>query len=185
MPTLPLIIVVVAIIGAGAAWLVASPGNPVAQNEVARTPETETTPEPPKTDKRNNERDKTTPETDAATDESDAQPASDITDTTDDATSTERYTATAQYLTPAREPHTVQVTLTLQEDNTVDEVDVLYDGDKSFANKHQENFEAEITGTVTGVTLNNVTADRVGGASLTSSAFNDAVDDIRDQVSTS
>ncbi len=88
------------------------------------------------------------------------------------------FTATATYLTPRRTPHDVSVTLTITND-VITDVDVLYDGDKNFANQQQGWFENEIGGIATGVRLDELSVSRVGGASLTTRAFNEAVAEIR------
>lgn len=115
--------------------------------------------------------------------ETDTEPTVDENDAPD-ADDGNTYSATAQYLTPAREPHDVTVDLTVT-DGIVTDVTVLYDGSKNYANQHQERFDVEIADAVVGVSLADVTADRVGGASLTSGAFNDAVADIRNEAGTS
>lgn len=121
-----------------------------------------------------------TPEAESGTD---TEPTAGENDTPD-ADDGNTYSATAQYLTPAREPHDVTVDLTVA-DGIVTDVTVLYNRGKEYANQHQERFDDEIADAVVGVSLADVSADRVGGASLTSGAFNDALDDIRSEATAS
>lgn len=159
MSNLPIAVIAIIILGAGAYWYTTTdePATDTTPSDVVRTPETET--------------------------ETDTEPTTAETDTPDSDNGTQ-YSATAQYLTPAREPHDVTVDLTVT-DGTVTDVNVLYNGSKDYANQHQESFDAEIADAVVGVSLADVSADRIGGASLTSGAFNDAIEDIRSEATTS
>lgn len=83
-------------------------------------------------------------------------------------------TEVASYLTPARKEHEITVTLTLNGD-TVTDAAVLYDGTSNFSNPSHERFDAAYKTEVIGKTLSQISLSRVGGASLTSQAFNEAV----------
>lgn len=95
-----------------------------------------------------------------------------------------QYTATAQYLTPTRIPHDVTVSLTI-EDAQVTAAETLFDGDREFSNNHQSWFDQEYKSQVVGVSLDDILLSRTGGASLTTRAFNQALEEIKDQASTS
>lgn len=92
------------------------------------------------------------------------------------------YTAQATYLTPARTSHTIDVTLTL-EGGVVSTASVVYDGGKGFSNGHQERFDKAYKSLVIGKSLDEISLSRVGGASVTSQAFNEAVVKIKSQAS--
>lgn len=161
MPILPVALIAAVLLGAGAYWYTTNDEpatDTTTPTDVVRTPETES--------------------------ETDTEPTTDETATPDSDDGDSNYSATARYLTPAREPHDVTVNLSV-DDGVVTDVNVLINGGKDYANQHQESFDAEIADAVVGVSLADVTADRVGGASLTSAAFNDALEDIRSEASTS
>lgn len=88
------------------------------------------------------------------------------------------YIANTTYLTPKRTSHTLAVSLTLEGD-TVTDASVQYDGkDTGFSNNYQERFDAEYKTLVIGKKLTDISLSRVGGASLTSESFNEAVKQI-------
>lgn len=89
------------------------------------------------------------------------------------------FTAAATYLTPRRIPHEITVEMTVTA-GVVASLEVLYDGDKTFANRQHQDFEADIYETVVGQELENLPVSRVGGASLTTRAFNEAMAEIQD-----
>ncbi len=95
---------------------------------------------------------------------------------------TATYKASEQYLTPKRTSHNIDVTLTL-EDNIVKEVSVVYDNKAGYSNGYQEKFDAAYKTEVIGKSLAGISLAKVGGASLTSDAFNQAVAEIKDQAS--
>ena len=84
------------------------------------------------------------------------------------------FTETGSYLTPARTEHKIAVTLTLL-NGIVTEADVIYDGEKGFSNPSHERFDGAYAVEVIGKPLSDISLSRVGGASLTSTAFNEAV----------
>lgn len=83
------------------------------------------------------------------------------------------------YLTPARTEHKMGVTLTL-EDGVVTDASIIYDDGEGFSNQHQERFDNAYKAEVIGKSLADISLSRVGGASLTSQAFNDAVKKMMD-----
>lgn len=91
------------------------------------------------------------------------------------------YTAEASYFTPSNVKHDISVTLTLEGDEVADAA-VLYDGGAAETSSHTR-FENALAPEVIGVDLEDVSLSRVGGASLTSDAFNEAVDTIKQQAS--
>lgn len=91
------------------------------------------------------------------------------------------YTAAAFYFTPARVRHDMDITLTITND-VVTNASVAYDGGPAKTST-LERFDGAYKAAVIGVPLDELSLSRVGGASLTSSAFNDAVVEIRQQAS--
>lgn len=87
------------------------------------------------------------------------------------------YTKVATYRTPRNVAHDISVTLTL-EGGIVTSADVRYNGIEAETSMHQ-NFESAWEPVVVGESLDSVTLSRVGGASLTSQAFNEAVAEIK------
>ncbi len=90
-------------------------------------------------------------------------------------------TGTAKYTTPARITHDIGVTLTLEGDMVKDVV-VNFDNGKGPANDYQKRFESSYRTEVIGKKLSEVSLARVGGASLTSGGFNEAVAAIKSQI---
>jgi hypothetical protein len=88
-------------------------------------------------------------------------------------------TRSATYLTPRRTEHTVAVTMTVTGD-VVTDVSVAFDGkpEGEYSNDNQARFNAAYSQQVIGKSLNDISLSRVGGASLTSQAFNEAVEQI-------
>ncbi len=79
------------------------------------------------------------------------------------------------YLTPARTEHQLAVTMTVDNNNIVTDVNVVYDETNGFSNGHQERFDGLYKAEVIGKPLSEISLSRVGGASLTTDAFNEAV----------
>lgn len=90
-------------------------------------------------------------------------------------------TGTAKYTTPARITHDIAVTLTMDGDLVTD-VFVNFDNGKGPANDYQKRFESSYKTAVIGQKLSNLSLSRVGGASLTSGGFNEAVAKIKAQI---
>lgn len=87
------------------------------------------------------------------------------------------YTGTGSYLTPARTNHTLAVTLTIENGTIVDST-IRYDDKDGYSNPNQERFDNAYREHVIGASLSEVKLSRVGAASLTSQAFNDAIVEI-------
>ncbi len=94
------------------------------------------------------------------------------------------FNANSSYLTPRRTEHTVALSLTL-ENNIVTAVSVAFDGQPTgqYSNDNQARFDATYQSEVVGKRIENISLARVGGASLTSRAFNEAVAQIRARAS--
>lgn len=88
------------------------------------------------------------------------------------------YTSTVTYSVPegGREPLTVTLTIT---NDTVTALTVSQDADKRESRQYQSRFANAIESYVVGEAIDGLDLSRVGGASLTTRAFNNAVKDIR------
>lgn len=91
------------------------------------------------------------------------------------------YTANAEYYTPKRRKHVISVTLSLRDDVIAD-VDVQYDGAGAKTPSHTR-FDGAYETLVLGVEMDDLDLSRVGGASLTTTAFNEALGDITSDAS--
>ena len=92
------------------------------------------------------------------------------------------YTAAGHYTSPAgREIIEVRVTL---QDDLIQEVHVEWtDGDASEEVAHFQNaFDSDIQSVVIGVDIDRIAVDRVGGSSLTSTGFTEAIEQIKLQA---
>lgn len=96
----------------------------------------------------------------------------------DTALAPETVTESATYLTPARVEHKVTVTLTLEGD-VVTAANVLYNDLETYSDPNQELFDTAYEPLVIGKSLDEISLSRVGGASLTTGAFNDALAKIK------
>lgn len=85
------------------------------------------------------------------------------------------YSAEATYLTPRRTEHIVSIELTIEND-VVTASNVTFDGkvEGESSNDSQARFADTYTTEIIGMKLDDISLARVGGASLTSMAFNDA-----------
>lgn len=97
-----------------------------------------------------------------------------------DKMSAKPHAATASYLTPRRKEHQVEVTLKLN-GSTITDATVSYDGGKPSTRNHKA-FDKAYKTKVIGQNIEEVSLSRVGGASLTTNAFNQAVEDIRKKL---
>jgi hypothetical protein len=87
------------------------------------------------------------------------------------------YSADASYFTPRRVQHDMVITLEVENDVIVD-ANITYDGGPAGTPNHTR-FDEAYTTEVIGVSLSEVALSRTGGASLTSQAFNEAVEIIK------
>lgn len=91
------------------------------------------------------------------------------------------FTTNTTYLTPKRTSHALAVTLTVTND-VVTAATVRYDNKDGFSNSYQERFDADYKTQVVGKKLSDISLSRVGGASLTSNSFNEAIKDAQAQT---
>lgn len=91
------------------------------------------------------------------------------------------YTANAEYYTPKRRKHVISVTLSLRDD-VIAGADVQYDGAEAKTPSHIR-FDGAYEALVLGVEMDDLDLSRVGGASLTTTAFNEALGDITSDAS--
>ncbi len=92
------------------------------------------------------------------------------------------HTVTTAYTAPGSSNHTVTVSLTLTGDVVTNSF-VSYGGDKvSESSKYQNRFSNSYTTSVVGKSLDSIKLSRVGGASLTTGAFNAALTQIKTEA---
>lgn len=92
------------------------------------------------------------------------------------------YTADAAYFTPKRVRHNISVSVTIQDD-VITTADVLYDGAEAKTPSHI-GFDGAFEQAVLGAEMSDdINLARVGGASLTTVAFNEALADIASDAS--
>lgn len=92
----------------------------------------------------------------------------------------ETYVAEASYFTPRRTEHEMMITIELEGETIVD-ANITYDGGPAQTPMHTA-FDNAYGAVVIGQNINNVELSRVGGASLTSTAFNEGLAEIRAQL---
>lgn len=86
------------------------------------------------------------------------------------------YSETASYLTPRRTEQSIAINLTV-ENGIITASEVIYDGKPvgQTSNDYQANFEKAYKAVVIGQPIADLNLSRIGGASLTTGAFNEAV----------
>lgn len=94
------------------------------------------------------------------------------------------YTTQASYFTPRRTEHLMDITLTVEND-VVTDASIIWDGDATPKTPSHSGFDVAYKAEVVGQPLSEINLSRVGGASLTSDAFNEAVDTIEAEARTS
>jgi uncharacterized protein with FMN-binding domain len=118
--------------------------------------------------------------TDTGTTDSSTSDSS-TTDTTDAAATGSytdgTYTEDADYQSP-NGTENVEVTVTLA-DGVITAVEVVGDGDNPNSKRYQTAFADGIADVVVGVSIDEISVDKVAGSSLTSAGFNDAIDEIK------
>ncbi len=92
------------------------------------------------------------------------------------------YTVTTSYVAPSRTTHEVTTTFTIVKD-IVTETQVNFSGEKvltstQYQNKFSQNYQSEVVGKK----LDSISLTRVGGASLTTGAFNKALVQVKAQA---
>ena len=90
------------------------------------------------------------------------------------------YSSTESYYTPKRIKHDIEVTLDI-ENNVITGVDVKYDGNPAKSPSHRK-FDSAYKQITTGVRIDELEASRIGGSTLTTYAFVDAIDNIREEA---
>ena len=113
-------------------------------------------------------------------------------ETSGDSTSTEAvapkmitgtFTENSSYVTPKKTTFSIALTLTVS-DNIITDAHIAYDGlNEGYSTPGQERFDAEYKEEVIGKNIREVSLSRVGGASLTSKSFNEAVDKMLEKAS--
>jgi uncharacterized protein with FMN-binding domain len=93
------------------------------------------------------------------------------------------YSATANYSVPHGWQNNIKVTVTIS-GGAISTVSADHDYSDQESGYYIDSFDADISATVSGDTLSDAYAGRVGGASLTSSAFNDALQTILSEAQT-
>ncbi len=169
MPIAITIIALIAVLGAGIFFISSSETPANSAVTPVETPATNRTETPARTD---------TPAEDMEMNV-DAEVGMDIDPET--TTSGKAFTSSASYLTPARTTHNIDVTLTVA-NGIVTDASVVYDKKEGFSNGNQERFNGAFKAEVVGKPLSTISLSRVGGASLTSEAFNTAVANIAAMV---
>lgn len=164
-----IVVIILAVLGIGAyLFTSADPDtttSTVAEETTARPEETENTLEA---------------DTDVSTDSDDD--ADGVDDGTEEDGLAGTYEGSANYMTPARTEHTVNVELTLDNDGVVTAATVNY-GSDGYDNDHQARFDAAYQSEVIGQQISDIELSSTGGASLTSGAFNEAVAEIEADLS--
>lgn len=87
-------------------------------------------------------------------------------------------TTAVSYLTPARTTHNMDVALEIDETGVITGANILYDDGDGFSNPHQERFDGSYRQLVVGQNIDEFNLSTVAGASLTTKAFNEAVNKI-------
>lgn len=91
------------------------------------------------------------------------------------------YTATSNYSVPKGGQNSIRSTIVVS-GGKITSVTTSNDYSDRESGNYIDWFNQEISSTVTGQSLGDVSVSRVGGASLTTSAFNDTLDTIRTQA---
>lgn len=104
-------------------------------------------------------------------------PTSEISDTSSSVYANGTYTATTSYAVPRGFQNTIKVTVTV-DNGTISAVSATHEYEDRESEFYVDAFDADISAAVGGDTIDDAYAGRVGGASLTSNAFNDALQTI-------
>ena len=162
MPIAIITVVVIAVLGTGLFILTSKNTEPISDTnfEIASRPDNETY--------------DTTPNS-TSTIESNTEPINSADGNVVDSTYADgTYSAEASYLTPRRTEQTIEVFLTLDNDIVI-AADIIYDElEEGYSNDNQARFDKAYTTEVIGRSLDDIALSRVGSASLTSGAFNEA-----------
>ncbi len=91
------------------------------------------------------------------------------------------YAAEGSYQTPGGQ-QSVEVEVTLAEDGTISAVTVTPQADGGNSEQFQTKFAGGIADEVVGTKIDDLDVSKVSGSSLTSSGFNAAIDEIKDEA---
>ncbi len=91
------------------------------------------------------------------------------------------YGAEGSYSTPGG-TQSVEVDVTLEADGTITAVTVTPQADGGNSEQFQNKFAGGIADEVVGTKIDDLDVSKVSGSSLTSSGFNDAIDEIKDEA---
>ncbi len=91
------------------------------------------------------------------------------------------YTSSVTYSVPEGGSEQISVTATL-EDGVVTALTISQDADKRESERYQSRFESSVDSLVIGSDVSDISLSRVGGASLTTRAFNQAIQQIETQA---
>ena len=91
------------------------------------------------------------------------------------------YFASARYLTPKRTEHKIEVRVDIENDIVID-AHITYDGEGP-STPSNVRFNDVYKDSVIGVKINDIDVSRLGGASLTTDAFNQALGEIKKESS--
>lgn len=111
----------------------------------------------------------------------DKEPPADTIGTETNAYKNGTYAANAEYFTPARKKHKITVTLAIRDDS-ITAVNTQYNGTEAETPNHRR-FDDAYEPLTLGVAIDDLDLSRVGGASLTTAAFNEALTDIKSDAS--
>lgn len=115
--------------------------------------------------------------TDATTDTGSSDSGSDTSTTTSGDYADGTYTESGSYNAPSG-TETVEVTVTLA-DNVITDVSVVGEATDPQAKRHQSEFSDGIAAEVVGKNIDEISVDKIGGSSLTSGGFTEAIDAIK------
>lgn len=90
------------------------------------------------------------------------------------------YAASLEYRVPEHR-ESISVSLDL-EGTTVKDYSIDYSASPGDSQEYQERFANSISSELVGKDINEISVSRIGGASLTTQAFMDAIEDIKNQV---
>jgi hypothetical protein len=91
------------------------------------------------------------------------------------------FTSTVSYNVPENGVQSMSVTVTLNE-NVITNISILQSKGAGKSRNYQNNFEASYKSLVLGKDIKSVSLSRVGGASSTTNAFNQAIKSINNQL---
>jgi hypothetical protein len=94
----------------------------------------------------------------------------------------ELFSSTITYRVPQALSAKINVSISINQDGSITSVDNFHIAEDSVSEAFQESFEASIHDLVVGQRIEDVDLTRVGGASLTTEAFMDALNSIESEI---